>query len=232
MVCAFVTLSATVFAQDLTIDTQFNVAAADKGNYFTFKGPIRYLLADKDTLDATTGASAKKSTTLFHGYYYDVKGKTTLPGGLRSLFLFGVAPVTQAADDKLTVTKAADGVITINYAHRGTAYQLVTDKTGKFTFPGNFAKKRPVGFIKGAGPQVIGADFSADGTAAKIDWAKVWDAKIASGKEIKAGEAAKTGDISADEADPAAFFAWTGSLQVTFDKNILKINGGLTANKK
>ena len=58
----FLVLGATAFAQDLKIDFQVNVAAADTGNYFTFTGPIRYMAADKDTLDATSGASKAGST--------------------------------------------------------------------------------------------------------------------------------------------------------------------------
>jgi hypothetical protein len=228
---ALAVIAGTAFAQDLKIDQQVNVAAADPANYFTFAGPIRYMAADKDTLDATTGASKKNSTELFMPYLYDVKGKAVLPTGLRNYFLFAVAAVTQRTDDNLTVSKAADGVITIQYAHRGTAYKLETDKTGAFTFPKGDYVRRQIGYIQGAGPQVIGSDFSADGTAAKIDWKKVWDAKIAAGKEIKAGVAAKTGAITDDNGVADGMFRWEGKLQVTFDKNILKVAGGLSSVK-
>jgi len=221
-----------LFAQDLKIDYQVNVAADDPANYFTFSGPIRYMAAEKDTLDATTGASKLGSTHIFMPYLYDVKGKAVLPTGLRGLFLFAVAPKDQRILDNLTVSKAANGVITIQYVHRGPAYKLVTDRNGKFTFPKGDFVRRPVGFIQGTNPQVIHTDFSADGSAAKIKWAKVWDANIPGGKEIKTGVTAKTGTITDDNGVADAMYSWNGELQVSFEKNILKISGGLTAEKR
>jgi hypothetical protein len=220
------------FAQDLKIDYQCNVVAEDPANYFSFTGPIRYMAAEKDTLDATTGASKAGSTHFFQPYLLDVKGKNTLPNALRGLFLFAVAPKTQRTDDNLTVSKAPDGVITIQYVHRGTAYRLVTDKAGKLSFPKGDYSRRPIGYIQGAGPQVLSGDFSADGSSAKVDWKKVWDPKTPSGKEIKAGVAAKTGPIADDNGVEDAMFGWTGSLQASFDGKILKISGGLNAVKK
>jgi len=227
----FLVLGATAFAQDLKIDFQVNVAAADTGNYFTFTGPIRYMAADKDTLDATSGASKAGSTHFFMPYLYDVKGKTVLPSGLRGLFLFAVAPNSQRTDDNLTASKAADGVITVQYVHRGTAYRLVTDKTGKFSFPKGDYTRRAIGFIQGAGPQVLSLDFSADGKASSANWAKIWDPKTPDGKEIKAGVASKTGKIMDDNGVDEAMFKWEGQLQVTLNGSILKIVGGLNAVK-
>lgn len=231
LVATLALVAGAAFAQDLKIDYQVNVSAADPANYFTFTGPIRYMSADKDTLDATTGASKAGSTHFFMPYLYDVKGKAALPDGLRGLFLFAVAAKTQRTDDNLTAAKAADGTITVQYCHRGTAYKLVTDKTGKFTFPKGDYVKRGVGYIQGAGPQVVAKEFSADGTAAKIDWKKVWDSKTPDGKEIKAGVAAKTTPIGDNNGVADAMFHWEGALQVSLDKNILKIAGGLTSVK-
>lgn len=225
-------LGGTLFAQDLKIDYQVNVAANDPANYFTFSGPIRYMAAEKDSLDATTGASKFGSTHIFMPYLYDVKGKEVLPTGLRGLFLFAVAPKEQRITDNLTVSKASNGVITVQYVHRGTAYKLVTDNKGKFTFPRGDFVRRPIGFIQGSNPQVIHTDFSADGSAARVNWAKVWDAKIPGGKQIKAGVASKTGVITDDNGVADAMYSWNGDLQVTFEKNILKITGGLTAVKR
>jgi hypothetical protein len=224
-------LGATAFAQDLKIDFQVNVAAADTANYFTFTGPIRYMAADKDTLDATSGASKAGSTHFFMPYLYDVKGKAVLPSGLRGLFLFAVAPNSQRTDDNLTASKAADGVITVQYVHRGTAYRLVTDKEGKFSFPKGSFERRPIGFIQGAGPQVLSLDFSADGKASSANWAKIWDPKTPDGKEIKAGVTAKTGKIADDNGVAEAMFKWEGQLQVTLNGSVLKIVGGLNAVK-
>ena len=222
----------SALAQDLTIDFQLNVAADDPSNYFTFKGPIRYMMAEKDTFDAATGASKKNSTEMFMPYLYDVKGKQVFPLGLRGLFLFAVAPKELRTGDNLTVSKAASGVITVQYVHRGTAYKLETDPQGRFTFPkGNFVR-RTIGFIQGNAPQVISTDFSSDGTAAKVDWRKVWNASIPGGKEIRAGVPTRTGSITDDNGVEDAMFQWQGTLQVSFDRNILKISGGLTAVKK
>lgn len=228
---AFALVAGTVFAQDLKIDYQLNVAAADSGNYLSFTGPIRYMAANKDTLDATTGASKQESTHTFMPYLYDVKGKAVLPTGLRGLFLFAVAPVSQKTDDNLTADKAFDGTITIQYTHRGTAYKLVTDRNGMFSFPKGDFIRRQIGYIQGAGPQVIGSDFSDNGTAAKVDWKKVWNKNIPGGKVIKNGVAAKTGVIIDDNGVSEGMFRWEGKLQVTLEKNILKIVGGLNAVK-
>jgi len=225
-------LTGTILAQDLKIDYQFNTAAGDTNNYFTFTGPIRYMEANKDQLDAVTGASKLNSTTIFHAYKYDVKGKSTIQDSLRGLFLFPMSPFTQAQGDNLTVSKATNGAITIQYVHRGTAYGIITDNTGKILLTSDTIKKRKIGFIKGTDPQVIHTDFSADGTAAKINWKNVWSSKIASGKEIKAGVADKTGDIIDDVPATDAFYMWDGSLQATFEKNILKITGAFNAVKK
>lgn len=225
-------ISGLAFTQDLKIDYRFNVAASDKANYFTFSGPIRYMAADKDTYDAATGASIHGSTHLFQPYLLDVKGNNTLPNGLRGLFLFAVAADNQRTLDNLNVRKAANGVITIQFAHRGSAYGLITDSSGKLNFPKGNYWKRVIGYIQGANPQVISKDFSSNGAASGIDWAKVWNPSTPDGKEIAAGVATKTGKMTSDNAADNAMFGWSGSLQVTFDKNILTITGGLNAVKK
>lgn len=216
-------------SKDLTVEFQYNTAAADANNHFTFTGNIRYMAAE-DKLDETTGASLAGTTHLLNAYLYDVEGKTTFFSGLRSFFLFATNPYSQAEGDDVTVSKAADGVITMMYAHRGTAYMMQTNAQGKLTFPeGNF-KQRTIGYIKGAGPQVISKDFSADGTAPGIDWAKVWDSSVAGGKLVDDVNAtAKTGNIVKAGADPASMFYFAGSLDVTLESNILKIAGSLTA---
>ena len=129
-------------SEDLKIDFLVNLAEEDMDNYFSFTGNIRYMAVDKDHVDAQTGASVLGSTQIFHAYLYDVEGNTTLSSGLRGLFLFGVNPFSQIITDNLNASKASDGTITIQYAHRGTAYRIVTDKTGKLSFPdGTFSNK-------------------------------------------------------------------------------------------
>jgi hypothetical protein len=222
---------------DLFIDFALNVAEPQAGSYFSFKGPIRYMAADKDSFDAASGASAKNSTEMFMPYLYDVKGKNVLPGGLRNLFLFAVAGNEQAKLDKLDVSKGADGAITIQYVHRGTAYMLKSDASGKFTFPQAMAKTRAIGDIVGAGPQFIHPDFSADNSAAGVDYAKVWDASVQGGKEIQnpkveAGKYKKTGAIVDDLASPESMFYFYGSLQGSFEGGMLKVSGELFALKR
>ncbi len=225
-------VSAFAFAQDLKIEYQLDVPGTSPVSYFTFTGPIRYIAVEKDHIDGSTGASAKKSTEIFQPYRYDVKGKNALPDALRGLFLFSVAPVEQRTTDNFTVTKAGNGTITINYCHRGTAYQLVTDRNGRFTFPNGEYRKRTVGFIQGEGPQVVSRDFSSDGTAAKIDWNKVWNSGIAGGKPVTSGSDKKTGNIESDGAAADSMFYWDGALQVALDRNLLKVSGGLNAVKR
>lgn len=216
-------------AADLTIDYQLNaVAADDAGNYLTFAG--KPASVTKDAFDAVSGASKANSTELFTVYRLDPKGGKLLPGGLRGLFLYPVAGDKTRTDDNLSVVKAADGTITIQSVHRGTAYQIVTDKTGALVLPLKNVMTRKIGYIVGAGPQVISSDFSASGTAATVDWKKVWDSKVADGKAIN-GTANKTGPIATDLADSTIAF-WSGKLQVSFDGKILKISGGLTLTKK
>ena len=212
-----------------TIDYQVNAAAADDANnYLTFKGPVAS--SNKDQFDAVSGASKLESTFTFNYYRNDIFGKKILPGGLRGLFLYPIAGNKTRLADGLTVAKNADGSIRIRYVHRGTANEMVTDKTGKFVFPGATFQARKIGYIIGAGPQVISNEFSSDGTAAKVDWAKVWDAKIAGGKVIGT-TTQKTGDIVADVAN-SVLVGYTGALQFAFDGKILKVTGELAINKK
>lgn len=226
---ALTLLGSVAFAQDLKIDYTLDLNPGSKTSYFTFTGPIRGMAADKDHLDAASGASVGKSTEYFQPYLYDVKGKVVLSSALRGLFLFAVGAAVERTDDNLTVTKAADGTITVRYVHRGTANEIVTDRTGKIVFPNANIRKRAIGFVAGTNPQVISKDFSADGTAAKVDWNKVWNAGIAAGREIAAGNAAKTGAIGPDVPVADSMYYWSGNLQFTFDKNVLKIAGGLNA---
>ena len=216
-------------SQDLKISYRVNTAAPDVENYFSFAGNIRYMAAEKDHADATTGASALGSTHLFNAYLYDVEGKATLSSGLRGMFLFGVPPYSQIEGDNFVASKAADGTITIQYTHRGTAYRIVTDKSGKLNFPNGTFEQRAIGYIVGGGPQVISKEFSADGTAETVDYAKVWDSSIAGGKLVDDKSDKKTGNISKNIADANAQYYFDGALQVALENNILTVNGALTA---
>ena len=220
------------FAQDLTIDYQYNLRRYDPANFLTFTGPIRYMAVDRDMVDTTTGASMKMSTELFQPYRVDVLGKSVLPDALRGLLLYAVNTPDAAEEDALNVSRANTGVITIQFVHRGTAYRIVTDARGMITLPAANVSVRKIGYIPGAGPQVISRDFSRNGSAGTIDYAKVWDSRIAGGTVVASGNTATTGDIIPGNADPASMFYWQGNLQVGLANNILTISGGLNAVKR
>jgi hypothetical protein len=232
IVLALALVAGFAVAQDLTIDYQYNMRRADPANFLTFAGPIRYMAVDADTVDAASGASMKMSTELFQPYRVDVLGNNVMPGGLRGLLLYAVNTPQAREDDNLVVSRANTGVITIQYSHRGTAYRLVTDRNGVLSLPAANASMRTIGYIQGAGPQVISSDFSRNGTAGRIDYDKVWDASIASGTVVAAGNTATTGDIAPDVAAANSMFFWQGDLQVALASNILRISGGLNAVKR
>jgi hypothetical protein len=224
----FALVAAGAFAADLTIATQVNLSAADyANNFFTFKGAVG--ASDKDqfvlSADATSGASKLESTIIFNPYRTDVKGKKLLPAGLRGLFLYGVADYGTLKEDALNVA-VANGVVTIQSVHRGTAYKIVTDASGKLAFPGGSFSMRVIG----ATDNVVHPDFSASGKTADVDWAKVWNPATPDGKVVGT-TTVKTGKIAAD-APASEIFAWEGSLQVSFDGKILKVFGDLNAVKR
>lgn len=217
-----------VSTQELSIDFQFNCQSNDNTNYLSFRGPNRLGSVNRDTLDAVTSASKQKSTALFTiGYHLDLSGGTQFPSGLRGLLFYPVSPNTTKRDDNLTVAKAQNGVITIQYVHRGIAYRIITDNQGRVTLPRGNYSQRVVGFIQGSAPQVISRDFSSNGAAAGIDWAKVWDSRVQAGGAIQGAlNAVKTGDIENDWEN-SSLGRWSGPLQFSFDGRILKINGTL-----
>jgi len=245
LICGILFLTMALAAQaptPLTIDYQFNVSAADTNNYLTFSGPHRYGRAGgskmdqtKDTFDAATGASKFQTTAIFSiAYQTDISQRAAFPGGVRGLLLFPVASDTTRREDVLNVTRANNGVITVQYVHRGIAYRITTDAQGRLSFPRGNYQMRTVGAIAGAGPQVIARDFSSTGEAAQIDWAKVWDPNVAAGRPIASltrangtiPASAQTGAITNDW-ETSTIFHFTGNLQFTWDGRILRINGTL-----
>jgi hypothetical protein len=218
-------------AQDLSIDYRFNVSGPDTGNYLSYTSAIRYIAAKEDSFDAVTGASRQKSTSLFAPIQSDIMGRATISGGFRSLLLFPVAPVSTRVEDNLRAYKDGN-IITIEYAHRGVAYRIQTDRQGNISFPRGSYVMRTIGYIKGHDPQVISADFSTDKTAGSIDWKKVWDPNIPSGKTIDSGSETKTGPIRNDYGDMMAMFNWDGTLQVALENSVLTIKGTLRPVKR
>lgn len=234
LVVAFSLSALGLFAADLSIDYQVNTTGPDvANNYLSFKGAVGTVTKDQydptktitEGADTITGASKLMSTEVFNAYRTDVQGKKTMPSGLRGLFLYPVAGEPTRLSDGLTVTKAADGVIMVRTIHRGTAYEFVTDKTGKLKLPTTAVKMRVIGTTDN---KMFGSDFGT--TVADINWAKVWDKSIADGKVIGTSKV-KTGKVGTDEAN-SALFVWAGELQFAFDGKILKITGNLDAKKK
>ncbi|HOV62462.1 MAG TPA: hypothetical protein PLG43_01105 [Spirochaetia bacterium] len=234
--------NASLFAQDLKIDYQYNLSAPDyANNFFYFAGKTRYLdsgasrfttpdgkpVDGKDGLDATTQASKYKSTEFFNAYQYDILGKQIIPSGLRGLFLFALCPESQRIGDGLQVIKNSDGSLLIHYVHRGTAYEFSTDASGKIEFPTKGFKKRVIGHTD----NTIHTDFSPTGKVANVDWKKVWDTSIADGKQV-GSTPTKTGKVSPDMPDPTSMFYYEGALKTSLSGSILKISGDLTVKKR
>lgn len=230
LLAALIALAGAGFVQaaDLEIETQVNVAMPDDANnYFSFKGPVGAVAKDQFVaIDAVSGASKLKGTEVFNKYRLDVQNKATLPSGLRGLFLYGLSGNPTRLSDGLTVLKAADGTIVIRMVHRGTAYEISTDKSGIIALPSFSVMMRKIGHTD----NIISTDFSATGKVADVAWVKVWDASIADGKVVGT-TASKTGKIGPDLAT-SNFFYYEGNLKVTFENNILRIKGALDAKKK
>ncbi|MBF9016573.1 MULTISPECIES: hypothetical protein [unclassified Oceanispirochaeta] len=193
-------------SEDLTIDLQVNLAGSDIDNFFNWKGNVRYMAAE-DKFDAISGASEKGSTHLFMMYLYDVEAKTTMSSGLRGLFLYGVNGASQVAVDNLNAATNADGSITIQYIHRGTAFRFTTDKNGILSLPDGNMENRKIGT-----PKELEAEFTSDGTAMGVDFDKVW-----------------ASDVSPTGASPDSMYFWDGDLQVALEGDMLTMKGVLTA---
>ncbi|MDR2476800.1 MAG: hypothetical protein LBD18_03330 [Treponema sp.] len=226
------TWGAILPAQDLSIDFRYNVSGPDPDNYLTYKSAIRYIEADKDAFDAGTGASKHKSTSLFAPIQTDIMGRATISTGFRGLLLFPLSNDATRIGDNLHVYKEGN-IIIMEYVHMGVAYRIMTDKTGNISFPrGNYVM-RTIGYLVDfSKPQVISSDFSTARTSASVDWKKIWDPAVPSGRTITTGEAAKTGPIQNDYGDMMAMFNWDGTLEVRFENSILNIKGVLRPIKR
>ena len=196
-------------SEDLVIDYRVNVKGSDTGNYFNWKGNVRYMAAE-DSFDAVTGASVAGSTHLFMMYLYDVEAKEAMSSGLRGLFLYGVNGASSTRNDKLQAMKNSDGSIVVQYVHRGTAFRFTTDKNGVLSLPDGMMESRKIGT-----PQEIESAFSSDGTASGVDYSTVWVSGI-----VPVG------------ASPDSMYFWDGDLKMALDGDNLTIKGVLTAVKR
>jgi hypothetical protein len=229
LVCMFALAAVALSAADLTIDMQVNTAAKDySGNYLTFKGAIASVEKDQFApgADATSGASRLASTEVFNAYRFDVKGKQTMPSGLRFVLLYAVANDAIRTGDNLTVSRSG-GTVVVHFVHRGTAFEITTDAAGKIALPSATAvRKRTIGHTD----NTISPDFSSNGRPAGVDWKKVWDTSILDGKQV-GSTPAKTGKVVADIAD-SDIFIWQGDFQLSLEGKTFKIGAALDAVKK
>ena len=235
LLIASLAFAAGAFAADLSIDAKFDLSGKDPtGGSFSVKGALFTLdkaTVDPAKVDALTGASLPAgSTEKWNTYRPDVKGKTTFPAGVQSLFKYALASTPVFNADLPRAWKNADGSITFQYHHRGNAYKFSTDRDGKLQLPNGDYKLRKIGNAPAAGQIncVISKDFSKDGTVAGIDWVKVWDPTIPDGTVIAEGNTGKTGKIT-DDKPTSAMYLWTGSLQVTLAGTVVAIKGDLNA---
>ena len=213
-----------LYAADLAVYSQVNLTEKDDANnYFTFRGSNNE--SEKDSFDAVAGASKGHTTELFNTYRRDIKGKPTMPAGLRGLFLYSVAGNETVKGDNLTAVQAGDGTITIRFVHRGTAYEIVTDKAGKLSLPKGNYRMRKIGHSD----NTIHPDFSSTGKTANVDWNKVWNTSIADGKQV-GSTSSKTGKVTDDYAT-SDFFKLAGTLQAKIEGKFLKVYGELDAVK-
>jgi hypothetical protein len=230
LVCLFALVAVALSAADLTIDMQVNTAAKDYvGNYLTFKGAIASVEKDQFApgADATSGASKLASTEVFNAYRFDVKGRQTMPSGLRFVLLYAVANDAIRTGDNLTVSKSGSGALVVRFVHRGTAFEIATDAAGTIALPSATAvRKRTIGHTD----NTISADFSSNGRPTGVDWKKVWDASIADGKQV-GSTPAKTGKVIADIAD-SDIFIWQGDFHLALEGKSFKISAVLDAARK
>lgn len=231
---ASVVLTAAAAAADLSVDARFDLTGTDTaGSYLSFAGKLVSVdkaQVDPEKIDALSAASTQQATEMWNMYRPDVKGASTMPGGIQSLVKYAVSAIAQYKADRPAAWKNDDGSITIQYLHRGTAYRLTTDTEGRLVLPLGDYKLRKIGNPPAAGEidSVISRDFSTDGTVAGIEWDKVWDPATPDGNLIAEGSAGKTGKIT-DDKGASKMYLWTGDLQVTLEGTVLTIQGDLTA---
>jgi len=225
------------FAADVTLVASFNITGKDAvKSVFTVKGALGSVendSVDPKLVDVVGGASLKKGTELWNLYRPDTTDKKLAqwPAGFQSLVKYAVSNVAQYKSDNFQAKKAADGVITIYYAHRGTAYKIVTDKTGKLEMNSQTQWKRAIGFMPAAPAteQLLGKDFAPSGTATDLNFLKVFDGSVASGKVIAEGAPNKVADMFVDVAPSAT--AFQGAAALTLVGNVLTIKGDFNLKK-
>ena len=209
---AFFLAAPALFAQNVTIDARFGIDGPNSANYFNWSQGNKTV---KDKLDATTGASFAGSTALFNAVRYDTQTtrKAAIPVALRGLLLYPVSDFETATADAFTVSASGKALV-VRFVHRGIAYELATDKNGKFDVLSGAKSAKGLADNVG-GDFVLKKEFlKAGGDPAKmadLDWMKI--------------------PLVLDAKDPLASRWFEGSLNFTLEKNILTVKGTLTERK-
>jgi len=201
-----------IFAQNVTIDARFGIDGPNPSNYFNWSQGNKTV---KDKFDATTGASFAGSTALFNAVRYDAQTtrKAAIPVALRGLVLYPVSDFETATADAFTVSASGKALV-VRFVHRGIAYELATDKNGKFDVLSGAKSAKGLADNVG-GDFVLKKEFlKAGGDPAKmadLDWAKI--------------------PLVLDAKDPLASRWFEGSLNFTLEKNVLIMKGTLIEKK-
>ena len=230
VVVAFALGTAGLYAADLSVESQFTITGANAvKSFLTVKGPTASVVKDSvdpTKVDVVGAASLNKGTDVWNTYRADAAKAATLPLGIQNLVKYGVSNVAQFKADGLSVVKAADGVITIQFVHRGTAMKIVTDKTGKLDVVTGTQLKRAIGFIEEGKEQVLSTDFAPSGTIKDVNFAKIWDAKVAGGVAVgKVKTSALLPDVSPSKTP------YVGVVQFTLTGDVLNIKADFTTKK-
>lgn len=203
-----VSLALTLVAQDVRIDFSFNTEKEDADNYLSWALGNKVV---KDAYDAESGASIAGSTYGFDVVRYDseVTKNTALAAGIRNLLLFPVSPFGIAIGDNFTVDETKQGLI-IRFVHRGTAYDLRTDKKGNLDVISGVRSARGLAENIG-GKFIIKEEFRKEGTdgtkGADLDWDKI--------------------NLVPDTRAVTASRWYEGTLRAKYKKGILSMKGTL-----
>lgn len=124
----FCILFTSVFlnAQKVSLNFRYN-PEAQKGNFFEWKNDSG---KTKDSYDAVTGASKKRTNQYFKSVWYDSSSKKRLlPKALVSLFLYAVNSPETAVTDCWKIEQNEKQLL-ISFVHRGNVYRILTDENG------------------------------------------------------------------------------------------------------
>ena len=206
--------TATSAATDVKIDFRMNIAKQDyDSNYFNWTLGKQETVQDK--FDAVSGASLKGSTKGFNVVRYAGNAadkKAAIPAALRSLFLFPLSDWKFVEEYGLQVTNT-DGVLTIRFARKATAYELKTDNKGNFNILTGAKIAKDITDKTETGYMIKPEYLKEGGDPAKmsdLDWNKV--------------------PLKDDTFASDAAYHYEGTLKFALKDNVLTVNG--TLNRK